>query len=70
MQHSAGSASIVYACKLDRSSYERLVEADFNLKYRESGAKRIVVILKEERKEKGDLREEEERRSIEEELKR
>ncbi|GMI09084.1 hypothetical protein TrVE_jg12393 [Triparma verrucosa] len=69
-QDSVGSASIVYVCRVDRSSYERLVEADYNLKYRESGARRIVLILKGGGGEGGDLREQEERRSVEEEVRR
>ena len=46
-QNAAGSAAVVYAIDSgDRSAYERLVDADFRLKYSMNDRPRMVLLLK------------------------
>ncbi|GMH51818.1 hypothetical protein TrRE_jg5457 [Triparma retinervis] len=44
-EHANGSAAICYVVGSDRASYERLIEADFNLKYSAPSTPRFLVLL-------------------------
>eukprot|EP00520_Triparma_pacifica_P013598 CAMPEP_0118659378 /NCGR_PEP_ID=MMETSP0785-20121206/15077_1 /TAXON_ID=91992 /ORGANISM="Bolidomonas pacifica, Strain CCMP 1866" /LENGTH=188 /DNA_ID=CAMNT_0006552473 /DNA_START=75 /DNA_END=637 /DNA_ORIENTATION=+ len=44
-EHATGSAAICYVVSSNRASYERLIEADFNLKYSAPSTPRFLVLL-------------------------
>ena len=44
-EHVSGCAAICYVASSDRTSYERLIEADFNLKYSAPSTPRFLVLV-------------------------